>query len=118
MVNETAINSSAFLVDFWKFMPNPVLDGIGFIVNLAKIAGVLVIIYLIFLIVRALFRARAINNIRTIMQNIVDINHKLDRLILILEKKHSGSEKDKGIKREEVKGKKPNNKKRWNIFKR
>ncbi len=99
MVEGIPVNSSEFVESFWELMPSPFIEGLGLIINIAKIAGILVIIYLIFLIVKALFRARAMRDVRKTAKGIVEISGKLDRIIYLLEGKH----KDKKEKRKKKK---------------
>ncbi|NCN98771.1 hypothetical protein COU62_03365 [Candidatus Pacearchaeota archaeon CG10_big_fil_rev_8_21_14_0_10_35_219] len=102
MVNESfngTISVEELLRGFWDFAPPGLASGLSFLVNLAAIAGILVIIYLVFLIIRALFRARAMKDLRTTMKNIVEMNVKLDRIIELLDKKHKKSKSGKNPKR-------------------
>lgn len=73
--------------DIVASLPGDIFGGLNFLINLAKVAGILVIIYLVFLIIRAILRARAIRDIGDIKKDIGSINHKLGTIIELLQKK-------------------------------
>ncbi|NCO11460.1 hypothetical protein CO038_02580 [Candidatus Pacearchaeota archaeon CG_4_9_14_0_2_um_filter_39_13] len=89
MANETIVieNSSEFVGELVQALPNSIFGGIDFLINLAKIAGILVIIYLAFLIVRAFMRARAMKDIKTIKNHLAGIDKKMDKIVETLESK-------------------------------
>jgi len=84
VLDNLSINSSEIVNEF---LQSPVFNGLSFLINVTKVVGILAIIYLIFLIIRSLYRARAIRDARTSMKNTIQINNKMDRIIKLLEEK-------------------------------
>ncbi len=66
-----------------------------FLINLLQIIGVAALVYLIYLAIKAFFRMKAIKDVRTAKENIIQINHKLNRIIELLEKKYGKRPKEK-----------------------
>jgi len=92
VLDNISINSSEIVIEL---LENPLFSGLSFLISLTKVIGILVIIYLVFLIIRGLFRARAIRDARTSMKNIIQINAKLDRVVELLERKRKKDKKKK-----------------------
>ncbi len=60
----------------------PSLSGdVSSLITLAKAAGIIFIIYLIFLIGQVVLRIRFAYNVRKIEKNVADINRKLDHFL-------------------------------------
>lgn len=75
------------------------------LVTIFEVVGIALLVYIIFLVIKALFRWRAVSKIGKIAKSVEQINEKLDVLI-----KESGQDKGKPekekIKKEEIKKKK------------
>jgi len=72
------INSNITLGIFDAFGQIP---GVSFAVKVAQALGILAIIYIIFLIFKAIIQARQSLRLKKIAQNVEEINQKLDILI-------------------------------------
>lgn len=76
--------------ELWNGLETIVSTQLSPLVSIFKVVGIAILIYLIFLIIRALFRWRTMNKIVDISKNVEKINEKLDVLI-----KEITKEKDK-----------------------
>lgn len=65
------------------------------LVTIFKVVGAAVLVYIIFLIIKALFRWRTMSKVGKISKNVVQINDKLDVLIRKLEVRPVAGKKDK-----------------------
>lgn len=65
----------------WSAMPPELLSNFNFLMGIAKTIGVLFVIYIVFLIVKAIIQARQALRIKSIEKNVVAINEKLTHLI-------------------------------------
>lgn len=81
------LDSEVFGQIIWDSMPPAILENFTFLLNLAKAIGILFIIYLAFLIVRAIIQTRQALRIKAIAEDVASINRKLDALIHRKEKK-------------------------------
>lgn len=81
------LDSQAFGQLIWESMPPSLLSNFTFLLNIAKAIGILFIIYLAFLIVRAIIQTRQALRIKAIAEDVASINRKLDALIRHKEKK-------------------------------
>lgn len=70
-----------------------ILDKLSPLITIFKVVGIVILIYIIFLIVRAWFRWKTAYNIGEISRNVEQINEKLD--ILVGKKAKPGKEKEK-----------------------
>ena len=57
------------------------LPGFSTLIKIGQIAGILVIAYLVFLIIRSLMQIRYAFSMRKLIKNVEDINKKIDSLI-------------------------------------
>lgn len=80
MVNEV-LNASDVASNLWESMKPLLLDKVSPLVTIFKAVGIAILIYVAFLIIRALFRWKSTVNIGKISKNVQDINNKLDLLI-------------------------------------
>jgi len=79
-----------------------VISSISPLVTIFKVVGIAVLVYVIFLIIKALFRWRTMSKIGKISKNVEQINRKLDILI----KRKSELKESKGKLEEKIKKKK------------
>ena len=79
-----------------------VVSSISPLVTIFKVVGIAVLVYVIFLILKILFRWRTMSKIGKISRNVEQINEKLDILI----KRKSGLKESKGKLEERIKKKK------------
>ncbi len=75
----------------WTVMPDNILNDLSFVLLLTKTAGVLFLIYLVFLIIQAILKIRSALRIKSIEKNVTEINKKLD---LIVDKNTDAKKKD------------------------
>ncbi len=90
------VNSVINTTELTKELSGYVLDKLSPLITIFKILGVVVLIYVIFLIIKALFRLKTAYNIGKIARNVEEINGKLDMLIATTKTK-----KNKKIKKGE-----------------
>jgi len=79
------------------------LDKISPLVTVFKVVGIALLIYIIFLIIKALFRWRTMSKIGKISKNVEQINEKLDLLIKKYKPEEHKEEKKKKEEQEEKK---------------
>jgi len=79
-----------------------VVSSISPLVTIFKVVGIAVLVYVIFLILKILFRWRTMSKIGKISRNVEQINEKLDILI----KRKSGLKESKGELEGKIKKKK------------
>lgn len=91
------VDVSLNMSELWESMAPAVIDRLSPLISIFKAVGIAVLIYVIFLIIRALFRWRTVSKIGKIAKNVGEINEKLDILI------SKGHKEDKKIKREKKK---------------
>ncbi len=77
----------------WSAMPQSLLNNFGTLFGLAKAIGILFIIYVAFLIVKAVIQTRQALRIKTIEQTLISINEKLEQLVG--KKEHKKDKKSK-----------------------
>lgn len=75
------LDAQAFGQIVWESMPPSILNNFTFLLNIAKAIGILFIIYIAFLIVRAIIQTRQALRIKSIAENVEAINRKLDSLV-------------------------------------
>lgn len=75
------LDAAAFGQIIWGSMPPSILNNISFLLSTAKAIGVLFIVYLAFLIVKAIIQTRQALRIKAIAANVESINQKLDTLV-------------------------------------
>lgn len=88
-LGNVSVNTSEM---FENILPPSLLQGFDMLMTLAKVATVVFIIYLLFLIIGSIVKMRQAKHTRIIAENVEQINKKLD---MLLEKKKSSKEKDK-----------------------
>ncbi len=125
MANDSLINMTEII----DSLNQTLMSSVSPLITIFKAVGIVILIYIIFLIIRALFRWRTMAKISNTAKNVAEINSKLDILIEKIDKlgkkeklKKEGSEQGekKGIfkrlfkkseKKEPVKKEKPKKKK-------
>lgn len=65
----------------WSSMPSEFLTNFSFLFTVAKAISIVFLVYLIFLIIQSFIKMRQALRIRSIEQNLIEINHKLDAII-------------------------------------
>jgi len=80
------------------------LDKISPLITIFEIVGIAILVYILFLIIRALFRWKTMSKVRNISKNVSQINKKLDIIIKKLSKPEKSTSTAKEIKKK--KGKK------------
>ncbi len=99
MVNaESLVNST----ELWRSMEPIILERLSPLVTIFKAVGIAILAYVIFLIVKALFRWRTVNKVGKIAEDVREINHKLDLIV----KKYHVKSAEKINKKEKKKKKK------------
>lgn len=96
------LNKTGFSELLFRALPTELTAGLGFLINVGKVIGVLVIIYLGFLIVQAVIKIRQALRIKALAENVSEINKKLDTLISKFDKK---TKEEKKEEKKEVKKK-------------
>ena len=93
MVSELniSLNGTSLTQALWQGLPPEFTGSVSFLMTLAKVAGIAFLIYLGFLIVKSIVQTRQALRIKSIEQNVKDINRKLD----ILTDKKSKEDKKK-----------------------
>ena len=86
---EPIINTTEFI----KGISPAILDKLSPLITIFKAVGIALLIYIIFLILKALFSWRASHRIKKIAKNVEEINEKMD--VLIGKKAKPGKEKEK-----------------------
>jgi len=86
-------------IDIFSSLPESMTSGLEFIIKLGKIAGILIIIYVIFIIIKALLSLGKAHRIKKISNNVEEISKKLDILIRNLKPKKVKLEKIKKDKK-------------------
>lgn len=81
MITGDAIVNST---DLWNSLEPVILGHLSPLITIFKAVGIAILVYIIFLIVKALFMWRTNNKIMGIAGNVVEMNKKLDKLIEIL----------------------------------
>ncbi len=85
------VNSIVNMTELTQQLSAYILDKMSPLVTIFKVVGVLILIYVIFLIIRGIFRWKTAYDIGRISRNVEEINEKLDALI----KKPTAREKRK-----------------------
>ncbi|MEK6825101.1 MAG: hypothetical protein AABX12_03445 [Nanoarchaeota archaeon] len=76
----------------WRTMPPEFTSGISLLITLGKVAGVIFIVYLLFLVIKSIVSIRQALRMKSIALNVAEINKKLDILL---------GKSDKKIKKED-----------------
>lgn len=74
------------------------LPGISNLIRIGQIAGVIVIFYFIFLIVKGFFQFRQNLKMNRLLQQVTEINKKMDQIIRVKAKVSTKSSKSKSKK--------------------
>ena len=64
-----------------KALPPEIISKIDFLINFGKIIGILFLIYIVFLIIKAIFNLIRDRRIKKIYQKVIEIDEKLDLLL-------------------------------------
>lgn len=75
------LNASTFGEIIWSSMPPQFLENLSFLFTVAKAASILFVVYLVFLIVKAVIQARQALRIKAIEKYLAEISKKLDQLV-------------------------------------
>lgn len=86
------LNLTNLTSEVWKSFPVDIIGGFSFIISLAKIAGVLVLIYLAFLIIQAVIKIRQSLRLKQMQEDISEIK---DSLAILAHKKSKRDKKSK-----------------------
>lgn len=92
MGNETIVE------DIMEPLRETILQAIGPLITIFEIIGIAILVYIIFLILRVLFRWRTMSKVVKMAKNVEQINSKMDVLIEKMDK-ISLKEKDKENKK-------------------
>ncbi len=90
------LNTSDIFQGVWASMPPQFSSGIGLMLTLAKAIGIIFIIYLVFLVIQSIVRIREALRMKSMANNIEEINQKLS--ILVGSKRLSKSKDSKASK--------------------
>lgn len=104
MVNNISINATETTSNLLENISPILMDKLSPLITILKAIGILVLIYIIFLVIRALLRLRDSSRLKKISKNVAEINDKLD--ILVRRGKKSESKKIEESKKKEEKQKK------------
>lgn len=88
---ESALNITELTKAMWGSLPSNIFSGLGFLISIAKIAGILVLIYLAFLIIQTIVKIRQAFRLKQLQLDVAEIK---ESIALIAGKKTSKS-KDK-----------------------
>lgn len=86
------ITTSDIFSAAWSSMPPQFSSGIGLIITLGKAIGIVVLVYLCFLIIQSVVRIRQALRMKQIAQDVAEIKQKLSALI---DKKSSKDKKSR-----------------------
>lgn len=75
------VDTQAMSEMVWNAMPSDLLGNFTLLMTLAKTIGILFIVYLAFLIIKAFVQTRQALRIKSIEQNVIAINEKLTKII-------------------------------------
>ena len=96
MVNETIFNQSisfeSLFRDFIRNLPPEASQSVATFITILEAAGIILIVYLVFMIVKTIFDIRSKIFIRKIWQKVNEIDDKLNK---VLEKKGKKKSDDK-----------------------
>ena len=96
MVNAGALGNASS--EIWQALGVVFADKLSPLIIIFKAVGIAILVYIIFLIIRALFRWKSTLDIGKIAKNVEEINEKLDILT-----KGKSTEKTEKIKKEKKK---------------
>ena len=65
----------------WRTMPSEFTSGISLLITLGKVAGIVFIVYLLFLVIKSIINIRQALRMKSIANNVAEINKKLDLII-------------------------------------
>tara|TARA_Y100000310_G_scaffold338341_1_gene427707 strand:+ start:1045 stop:1338 length:294 start_codon:yes stop_codon:yes gene_type:complete len=89
------VNSTEITSGLWQSLEPLLLDKLSPLITIFKAVGIAILIYVVFLIIRALFRWKMVSKIKKISKDVSEINQKLDLLIKKPEAKHKKIKKEK-----------------------
>jgi len=83
VLGETPVNISASEIgkSIIGNLPPEITAKFGFLINILEAIGIVVLIYIVFLIIKAFFSVRMNERIKKISNNVEEINQKLDSLV-------------------------------------
>ena len=84
----------------WRTMPSEFTSGISLLITLGKVAGIVFIVYLLFLVIKSIINIRQALRMKSIANNVAEINKKLD---LIIGKNQSKPKEENKEKKDEKK---------------
>ncbi len=99
-ITETVGNAPSDLLEILEPL---IAKQLGPLMTIFKAVGIAVLVYVIFLIIRAIFRWRSTSKIVKISKDVSEINQKLDILISSRKSKSIEPEKNKTIKKKNKK---------------
>lgn len=99
MVNETFFNAT----DIIEGINHGLVDSVSPLVSIFKVVGIALLVYVIFLIIQALFKWRAASKIVKISKNVERIDGKLDILIGKIDNLSLTNKKEENVKKRKKK---------------
>jgi uncharacterized membrane protein len=76
-----ALNLTELTRAMWSTLPSDMFGGITFLLSIAKIAGILVLVYLGFLIIQTVVKIRQALRLKQIQQDIAEIRDNIALLV-------------------------------------
>jgi heme exporter protein D len=76
-----SLDGASIAQALWQGLPVELLGGMAFVLTLAKAVGIAVLIYVAFLIVKAVIQTRQALRIKSMQETLEQINKKLDILV-------------------------------------
>jgi len=76
MAEEVFLNTT----EIWQSLEPSILNQLHPLITIFKAVGIAVLVYVVFLIIRALFRWRTMNKVAEIAKDVKEINKKMDAL--------------------------------------
>ncbi len=87
-------NASDISKLLWSALPPELSGGLFLLITIGKVIGILVIIYLAFLIIQSLIRIRSAQRVKSIEHNVEEINKNIKLIIEKLEGKKKEEKKE------------------------
>ncbi len=76
-----SVDGASIAQALWQGLPLELTGGLSFVLTLAKAVGIAVLVYIAFLIVKAVVQTRQALRIKSMQQTLEEINKKLDVLV-------------------------------------
>ncbi len=96
------VNSAINMTEFSEELSRYILDKFSPLITIFKILGIVILVYFIFLLIKALFRWKTSRDMGKIARNVEEINAKLD---ILIKKPRVKSETEKEEKEKNIKKK-------------